>query len=84
MHVAHAAFTEICHQVQCNIERTNKSQPRLRIAKGGNTVNAACKTFVSTPMSSLCPVLILNWKLDEKFEAVRVLTFRLKTPTFSC
>ena len=36
-HVAHAAFTEICHQVQCNIERTNKAKP-------GNTVNAACKT----------------------------------------
>ena len=30
-HVAHAAFTEICHQVQCNIERTNKSQPGLAL-----------------------------------------------------
>ena len=44
-HVAHAALTEICHQVQCNIERTNKSQPSLALAKAGNTVKGKLYTL---------------------------------------
>ena len=52
-HVDHAALTGICHQVQYNVERANKSRPHIACAMWGNTANVRSFTCLGQERVSI-------------------------------